>query len=248
MYTLILFLLWAPQDAAEAYRQGVALLDASKTQEAIPLLEKAAKLAPRNAQYWKALGVAFASLNQLRDALDPLQKACSLNPSLLDACYYYGRNLYATDRYNDALAPLETALKVDRVKGRAEAAIGQCYEALGRDVEAEKRFRSALNRQDAADRQVRLAFAHFLIRHGRAPEAIPMLEPAQQPESAETRYMLGLALSQTDRLAEAASALERAVALKPSDIVSRVLLAKVYRRLGRASDAARLESANATVP
>ena len=248
MPILILFLLWSPQEAVEAYGQGVALLENSRAQEAIPLLQKAAKLSPRNAQYWKALGVAFASLDQLRDALDPFQKACSLNPSLLDACYYYGRNLYAMDRYHEALAPFETALKVDRVKGRAEAAIGQCYEALGRDAEAEKRFWSALNRKDSADRQVRLAFGHFLIRHARAPEAIPMVEPAQQPESAEARYLLGLALSQTDRFAEAASALERAVALKPSDIAARVLLAKVYRRLGRANDAERLESAAIMVP
>ena len=105
-------------------------------------------------------------------------------------------------------------MKVDRDKGRAEAAIGQCYEALGRDDEAEKRFRSALHRKDAADRQVRLAYGHFLIRHARAGEAIQILEPAQQPESAESRYLLGLALSQTDQLAEAAFKLERAVALQ----------------------------------
>ena len=241
MRTLILLFFWSPQEAVEAYQQGVALVEQSQAQAAIPLLEKAAKLEPRNAQYWKALGVAYASLDQLRDAIDPLRKACSLSPSLLDACYYYGRNLYAVDRYEDALAPLETAVKVDRVKGRAEAAIGQCYEALGRDGEAEKRFLSALSRKDEADRQVRLAYGHFLIRHARAEEAVKMLEPAQQPESAEARYLLGLALSQTDRLAEAASKLERAVALKQSDVPARVLLAKVYRRLGRVADAARLE-------
>jgi Flp pilus assembly protein TadD len=237
-------LLWSPQDAAEAYRQGIALLEQSEAAVAIPLLEKAATLEPGNAQYWKALGVGYAALDQLRDAIEPLRKACALNPSLLDACYYYGRNLYAVDRYGAALAPLDTALKVDRVKGRAEAAIGQCNEALGRDAEAEKRFRSALGRKDAAERQVRLAYGHFLIRHARAKEAIPMLEPAQQPESAEARYLLGLALSQTDRLAEAASKLERAVALNQSDVAARVLLAKVYRRLGRASDAARLEDSS----
>lgn len=246
MYTLILLLLWSPQEAAEAYRQGVARLDQSRAEAAIPLLEKAARLESHNAQYWKALGVAFVAVEQLREAVEPLRKACTLNPSLLDVCYYYGRNLYAVDRYHEALSPLETALKVDRDKGRAEAAIGQCQEALGRDGEAEKRFRSALNRKDAADRQVRLAYGHFLIRHARAEEAIQTLGPAQQPESAQAHYLLGLALSQTDRLAEAASKLERAVALQPSDVAARALLAKVYRRLGRNRDAARLEAANAT--
>lgn len=244
MNGFILLLLWSPQPASQAYREGVALLEAAKVQESLPLLEKAARLEPANAQYWKALGVAYASANQLRDAEEPLRKACRLNPTLIDACYYFGRNLYANDRYQDALAPLEIAFKTDRVKGRAETAIAQCYEALGRDVEAEKRFQAALNRHDTAERDTRLAYGHYLIRHARAAEAVRMLEAAQQPEPL---YLLGLALSQTDRLADAASKLEGAVGLNPQDLAARVLLAKVYRRLGRATDAARLEAANAMV-
>jgi tetratricopeptide (TPR) repeat protein len=243
MRILIVLLLFSSQQAADAYRQGVALLEKSNLAEALPLLEKATQLEPYNAQYWKALGVAYASANQLRDAEQPLRKACTLNPALLDACYYYGRNLYANDRYQDALAPLESAFKTDRVKGRAEAAIAQCHEALGLAAEAEKRFQAALKRHDAFENDTRLAYGHFLIRQARAAEAIPMLQATQQPEGL---YLLGLALSQADRFEDAAAKLERAVGLKPDHVAARVLLAKVYRRLGRASDAARLEAANST--
>lgn len=247
MVHFILLLLFSSQEAVEAYRQGVALVERGKPGEAVPLLQNAAALAPREAQYWKALGVALASLDQVREAVEPFHKACSLDGRLLDACYYYGRGLYATDRYAEAIAPLQKALTFDPLKGRAESALGQCHEALGHEREAEKFFRSAMARRDRSEQPARLAFGRFLIRHARAEEALSLLEAAQQPETAEARYLLGQALWQLDKPELAVSKLERAVALQPGDLAARVLLAKIYRRLGRTSDAARLEAANSEV-
>lgn len=215
----------------------MALLEQGRAAEAVPLLKEASGKSPQNAQYWKALGVAYASMNELRDSIEPFRQACSLDPKLLDACYYYGRNLYGTDRYEDALAPLEKALAADAVKGRAESAIGQCLQALGRPEAAEKRFLAAVARRDRAEQMARLAYGQFLIRQGRATEAVELLRPAQQPESPEVSYELGLALSQSGHLEEAAAALQRAVRLSPRKSATRLLLAKVYRRLGRVPEA-----------
>ncbi|WP_321472101.1 tetratricopeptide repeat protein [uncultured Paludibaculum sp.] len=223
--------------AEDAYRQGVTLLEQGRAAEAVPFLKESSRLAPKNAQYWKALGVAYASLNELRDSIEPFRQACTLDPKLLDTCYYYGRNLYGIDRYEEALAPLEKALMADAVKGRADAAIGQCLQALGRNEAAEKRFQAAVARHDRAEQMARLAYGQFLIRQGRAVEAVAMLKPAQQPESPEAGHELGLALFQTGQLGEAVAALQRAVRLNPRKSATRLLLAKVYRRLGRASEA-----------
>ena len=54
-------LLLFAQDPDAAYRQGVALLQSGKAEQAVPLLEQAAQAAKSNAQYWKAAGVALAS-------------------------------------------------------------------------------------------------------------------------------------------------------------------------------------------
>ncbi len=225
----------------------MALLEQGRAVEAVPLLNEASRLAPKSPQFWKALGVAYASMNELRDSIEPFRQACTLDPRLLDACYYYGRNLYGIDKYADALAPLEKALAVDPVKGRAESAIAQCLQALGRPEAAEKRFQAAVARHDRAEQMARLAYGQFLIRQGRAVEAVAALKPAQLPETHEASYELGLAHSQAGQLEEAAGALQRAVRLSPRNSATRLLLAKVYRRLGRVSEAESEEMAAVTI-
>lgn len=225
----ILLLLQPP--AAEAYRQAVSLYEQGRPADAIPLLEQAVKLDPQNAQYWKTLGVAHARLEDYRGSLEPFRRACQLNERLTDACYYAGRAYYASDQYDKALDPLRQALRVDAVKGRAEAALGQCHEALGQPLEAEKQFRSAVARRDAASQQARLAYARFLTRQGRASDAVNVAEKAQSPETPESRFELALALSQSGRLEDALKSLDRALALKPGYEEAYVLRGKVRARL-----------------
>jgi len=171
--------------------------------------------------------VGLAKQEDYRGAVEPFGRACALEPRLLDACYYHGRALYAADQYRAALAPLRAALAVDAVKGRAETAMGQCHEALGEAAEAERLFRAAIARRDRWGQGARLAYGLFLVRQGRAAEAVTVLEAAQMPESAEARYELGLALSQCDRVAEAVSELAKA----PEHEAARLLLAKLRARL-----------------
>lgn len=229
--------------AEDAYQRGVGLLAQGRPDQAVPSLRDAVRLAPKNAQYWKALGVAFASMNQLRDSTEPFRQACTLDPELLDACYYLGRNLYALDQYEQALVPLRQAFEHDAVKGRAEAAIGQCLEALGRDQQAETHYRAAVARGDRARQQARIAYGRFLVRQGRATEALPVLQAAQEPASYEASYEIGLAYMQSDHLDDAVRALRRATELDSRQSAARLLLAKVYRRLGRDSEAEREEKA-----
>lgn len=242
MRTLAALLLLA-QSPEAVYREGVTALEAGRAADAVPLLEKAATAAHSNAQYWKALGVALASLGRYSDALEPFREACALAPDLVDACYYYGRSLYATDRYEAALVPLRTALKADADKARAETAIAQALEALGKGDEAERLFRSAIGRRSHFEPSARLAFGSFLLRAGRLDEALAMLEAAQQPESAEASLEYARALMQAGKADAAALKLERLIQLTPKDAAAHFLLAKAYRRLGRNADAVRQEEA-----
>lgn len=228
---LIPILLLLQPSAAEAYRQGVSLYEQGRAEQAIPLLEQAVQLAPNNAQYWKTLGVAHARLEDYRGSIEPFRQACELDERLIDACYYSGRAYYASDQYDKALAPLLKALRADTVKSRAETALGQCHEALGQPADAEKRFRSAVARNDAAVQPARLAYSRFLTRQGRAAEAVPLAEKAQEPETPESRFELALALSQAGRLEESLKSLERALALKPDYEEAFVLRGKLQARL-----------------
>ena len=225
----------APPDTL--YREGVAALEAGRVADAAPLLEKAANTAKTNAQYWKAYGVAVASLNQYAAAVEPFEHACRLEPRLPDACYYLGRALYAADRYEAALAPLRQSLETDLDKGRAETAIAQALEALGREDEAARLYQSAISRKY---QPARVAYGRFLLRAGKIEDAMSMLEGAEHPEGL---LEYARALMQAGRNEAAAAKLETLIAKTPRDRVARLLLAKAYRRLGRNADAVRQEEA-----
>lgn len=230
---------------SDEYQRGVAAFEQGRHEEAVALLTQAVQQAPRDAQAWKALGVAHAAHGDYREAETPFARACELNARLADACYYHGRALYMLNRFADALPPLERALRVDAVRGRAETAIAEALEALGRAAEAEKRFRAAIARRDAAAERARTAYARFLIRAGRTEDALVPLREALtgNPDSAEAHFQMGRALQQLDRVEEALPHLERAVALEPGRAPAHLLLARVYRRLGRAAEAERAEKA-----
>ena len=133
MTPLLAALLLAAQSGA--YQRGVQAFEQGRHQEAIALLSEAVRQAPRDAQAWKVLGVVHAARSDYREAEPPFARACELNPRLTDACYYHGRALYMLNRFEDALAPLERALRVDAVRGRAETAIAESLEALGRALD-----------------------------------------------------------------------------------------------------------------
>jgi tetratricopeptide (TPR) repeat protein len=230
MVLLLVFIL-AQGGAEEAYRRGVSLLEGGKEEEAIGVLEGAVKLAPKNARYWKTLGVAHAKVEDYRGSVEPFRVACELDEKLVDACYYSGRAYYAADQYEKSVEPLKKALKVDGVKGRAEAALGQVYEALGEAREAERWLKSAVGRGDGANQTARLAYSRFLVRQGRAGEAVGVAEKAQRPETAESRFELGLALAQCERVEEALKELERALTLRPDNEEAFVLRGKLRARV-----------------
>jgi len=221
----------APPEAQAAYEKGLALFTQNRAADAISFFAEAARLSPDNAQYWKALGAAHAKIEDYHGSIEPFRRACDLAPHLADVCYYLGRAYYAADLYGKAIEPLERALRYDPVKGRVETALGQCYEALIQPETAERWFRSAIRRKDAGRQAAHLAYARFLTRQGRAAEAVPVAEAAQQPETPEARFELAFALSQCDRLEEALRIVERALELRPDYEEAFVLRSKIRARL-----------------
>lgn len=227
------------------YERAVKLIESGRQAEALAPLRALIEAEPRNAEYWKALGVAYAGMGDVQSAVEPFGKACELNQRVRDVCYYYGRALYVSNRFEDALIPLTKAVFSDKVRGRAETALAECYEALGRNEEAELRFLNAIKRKDEALELGLTAYARFLIRAGRTAESLQPLDQALRRNdlSAEAHFQMGRALFQLEKLNDALDHLERAVQLKPNAGPARLLLARLYRRLGREADARREEQA-----
>ncbi len=82
-------------DAAAAFRQGTAQLEAKRVGEAVDWLEKAVELAPANARYHLKLAAAYGAAAQeasvlrqaglARKVKSELERAARLDPSLVEA-------------------------------------------------------------------------------------------------------------------------------------------------------------------
>lgn len=187
---------------------------------------------PADAHGWKKMGVGFALNKEYREAESAFHKACALDPREPDACYFWARALYALDRFEESLAALSKARPgLREVQARAQALDG-----LGRSAEAERLYREVAGAyRPRAEDDPRLHFGVFLLRQGRAAEALPFLDEFIQSHSQVARGHLerGRVLMQLERLPEAADELEQAVSLDAGNEQARLLLGRVHSRLGR---------------
>jgi tetratricopeptide (TPR) repeat protein len=188
---------------------------------------------------WRALGAAYAAQGMYEQALPPLRRACLLDASAEKACYFEARVLYALDRFEDSLQVLEYAIHAGADGADVRLGMAQALEALGRAAPAEKEYKSAMALSKPDDSRAVTAYGLFLIRQGRAAEAVACLEKAvaRTPSSADAQMMLGRALLETGKPSSAIPHLERAVALHPDSGQAHLLLAKAYMQTGRAGEA-----------
>ena len=227
------------------YDRGMACLREGRFQEARPLFEAATRLTPDSADSWKALGLTLLRLNDYGAAAEPLRHACELGPAGEDSCYLEGRVLFVLSRYDESIAPLEKALRNSGQEDRAkiERALALACDKLGNSTEAERWFIAAIDHyRDAKSEDPRLDYGAFLVRQGRAGEAIKPLALAlgANPNSFAGNVENGRALLDMDRPADALPFLERAAAINASSSNAQMLLGKTLLRMGRTEEGERI--------
>jgi Flp pilus assembly protein TadD len=232
-------------DSRANYNLGIAYFRQGRLKEARPFLEKATTLSPRAQDAWMALSLVLLGLNDYAGAAAPLQHACDL-ASGNDACYLEGRTLFLLARYDEAVKPLEKAVRnaplEDQPKIHRAAALN--FDKLGNSAEAERYFRSAIGvyqPREGSSEDPRLDYGAFLVRQGRAAEALELIEQTLKtsPLSARANAELGRALLDLDRAQDALPRLQKAVELDPNAWTVRMLLGKAYLRLGRTEEGER---------
>jgi tetratricopeptide (TPR) repeat protein len=243
--------------AAELYQQGSALFEKGRFAEAARQFENARQLDVKDARIAKALGVSYAAMSDYERANEPLHQACSLDASLEDACYFYGRNLYALNRFDPALAALKKGLQATRSPWRVHLGLAQAHEGLSQARQAEPAFLRAIEMYEALplhqrgrpDFDPRVHYATFLYRQARLDAAWNAAQKviADAPQYGRGYYEAGRVLHQQGKLEAAAVTLEKAVSFG-AGASAHLLLAQVYRRLGKEADAERHVKAAARVP
>jgi protein O-mannosyl-transferase len=174
---------------------GFWLTEAGRTEEAIPLLNRAIAINPRSADGYNCLGHALTSLGQSAEAIAMFQRAITLNPKHADAYNNLGHLLTQVGRPEEAVPLLEKAMALR--EGFADACnnLGVALYALGDESRSMAMFQRVIAHNPGyADAHNNLGVIY--IRRGRIKEAIGEFQAAvaAKPGYAAARRNLEMAL------------------------------------------------------
>lgn len=217
---------------------GTALQQMSNNADALLPLQKAAALAPHDAQTLSNLGITLQDLGQLDEAEASLRKAVYIDPDFADAYCNLGSVLQDKGLMNESESCFHRALQIKPNLTEAHYNLANMLMALGRLGEAEMSYRSAL--QISPDHaQAHSNLGVLLNDLGRQNEAIASLQQALQikPDLTEGHNNLGKTLQEMGHLNEAEVHYKRALLLKPDSAEIHNNLGNHLQDLGRLDEA-----------
>ncbi len=239
-----------PDEATAVVRLGMVLQAHSQMAGAARAYERAALLAPEQAEYAYYWGAALAGLGRYEEALEPLRRslrgkeAPAVRLRLADALYAAGRTAEARKEY-------EVLLAADAGMAAAHYGLGRCLQgpeavaALERAVALFPRYGAARFALAGVYRQMgkRAEAERVLAGYERDKLTAPaMADPAMEAVAALDASSAGMmrgaqALERQGRLAEAAALIEKALGADEKLTQGWVNLISIYARIGRADRA-----------
>lgn len=206
----------APKDYRWWHLAGLLETRRGRHQEALPLYERAATLAPEQLPVRLRLGEARLETGDLEGSA-PLFRELAREPASAAAAEYgLGRVAMARGDLQTALAHFEKAVTIFPDFGAAHYARALAYRRLGRNAEAE----------DALERHKRCLACWPATGDALAGSV------AGVREDAGAVLRRGIALAQEGQDRPAIEAHERALTLDPSLVQARVNLITLYGRVG----------------
>lgn len=217
---------------------GVVLQQTGRSADALPYMQKAVSLAPRDAQLHNNLGNTFSSLGKHGEAEASFRHALKINKNFAEAHSNLGATLHDVGRFKDAESCYRKALQIKPELADAHYNLGNTLKSLSRLNEAEVCYRKALQLEP------RLVGAYnnlglVLQATGRLEEAETVLRKALQirPDSFETRNNLGSTLQDMGRLEEARLEYMQALQIKPDHAEILSNLGNTLHDMGRLVEA-----------
>lgn len=220
---------------------AMAYVDSRHFARAIPLLREVIAAEPANTNAKFQLGSALAKQEDCASAV-PLLEEATEGPQkhyLLATCYKrLGRQAESAAEFEKVKA--ERANAEARMQAKYRAAVAHQKAEAGQLDEAIGEYRAALALRPDASLRIDLAVA--LLKKGEAAAVLTLLRDDADPLA---RYQSALALARLNRHAEARTALESALAARPSFVEARYQLGVTLAALGEqaASEAAFAEAA-----
>ena len=100
-------------EAKYLFCEGRALIEENRPQDAIGILQQAAKLDPRAAYTWNALGVAYEKRPDNDKALDAYKRAAELAPAWAAPIFHVGFHYFQQQKFDQAEGAFTQAVQCD---------------------------------------------------------------------------------------------------------------------------------------
>jgi Flp pilus assembly protein TadD len=226
-----------PKAAEPRYLLAYALLREDKPADSLKEYTSAAALRPPTAAELRNVALDYVLLKALPDADRWMSRALAMDANDAETWYAMGRLRYTQGRYGDALTCFEKTIALNPRSVKGENNLGLAYEALNRNEDAVRAYRTAMawQKDDPAPSEQPLLNLAILLQHrNQLPEAKQLLEQAAKiaPNEPRIHENLGQVYLHTDRAADAAKEFADAVRLAPQNPRYHYLLGQAYRHTG----------------
>jgi superkiller protein 3 len=225
---------------------GKCLVEQKKYQAAFVPLRRGIESDPMDLSNYESLLVAYESTNNLNSAADLAAVAVRKLPDRAEVWSMMGSAQIAAGHFREAIESYKHALVLSPSSAEATIGLGNAQLLAGLAAEA----RTTYERGIAAfpdDPRLYIGYATALTRSSDSnlPDPGPRVESLLRKAVAlddslpAAHYLLGQRLLEQGRLQDALAELQIAAKQDPQSSRTHFALQRVYRRLGRADDAAR---------
>jgi len=225
-----------PSNYRPHFSMGLGFLRLGVPGAAVPELELAARLAPRDPRVLSYLGYALRESNRYRDAVNVGERAVALAPRNADAWYQLGLTYYRpTGQQGKGRECLKRAVELEPRNPGYRRDYASSLTDVGEYADAQREAREAV-RLNPADPVALYLLGKILHRaHGSSEETVAMLEEAIRlsPNTFQPHYELGVVLQEKGDYAAALAEFQTSSRINPGHEQSWFHQANVLERLGR---------------
>jgi tetratricopeptide (TPR) repeat protein len=133
------------ETASSLNNSGIALTEANRPYEAIPLFRKALIMEPENPLLWMNLGIAQQRTGEYEEAISSFQRAICIEDDLADAWCSLGLIYYELEQFELAEECYQSALMRDDNTPKTWNNLGVLYFVEGSFEEARRCFEEAVS-------------------------------------------------------------------------------------------------------
>lgn len=230
-----------PDENAERYAlAGAAWRATGDLEKALPALQQAAVLQPRNESYRCDYVLTLLRAGLEAEATAELEQAASLFPRSARVQGAFGLLAFGRGDYAGAVARYRQAVEFEPEAAEMHASLGDVYAATGDLAQAEAAYGTAI-RLAPGDSSYRVKRGRSLQRLQRQQEAVVEWKKAlsANPNDLEAHFELGKTAAASGDGKSALLHLEKVARSPEAPPEALYQLSLVYKRLGRPEDSAR---------